>query len=139
MTLQELLDQKGISKYKLSQITGIPKTTIMDICSGRSDIEKCSARTVRQLAIGLGCTMEDIMELTTQDNYLERGLPDFLVDSIRKMKDAWYKIDHNIPYIRWDCDFCDLQSEINNAEVNDIISSEQAWYLRRKYLRMEGV
>ena len=82
--------------------------------------------------------MEEIMELTYQDNYLERGLPDFFVTSIRKMKDAWYKIGHNIPYIRWDCDYCDLQSEINNAEINDIISSEQAWCLRRKYLRMEG-
>ena len=71
MTLQEMLDRKGISKYRLSQITGVPKTTIMDICSGRSDIEKCSARTVRQLSVGLGCTMEDIMELTSQDNYLE--------------------------------------------------------------------
>ena len=26
---------------------------------------------------------------------------------------------------------------INNAEVNQVISSEQAWYLRERYLRME--
>lgn len=139
MTLQEMLDNKGISKYKLSKITGIPKTTIIDICSGRSDIEKCSARTVKQLALGLDCTMEEIMDLTAEDSYLEHGLPDFLNVSIQKMKDAWFKLDHNMPYTRWDCDYCDLQSEINNAEVNQIISSEQAWYLRRKYLRMEGV
>jgi plasmid maintenance system antidote protein VapI len=137
MTFQDMLDKKGISKYKLSKITGIPKTTIIDICSGRSDIEKCSARTVKQLAMGLGCTMEEIMDLTVEEDYLERGLPDFLSASIQKMKDAWYKLDHNIPYLRWDCDYCDLQSEINNAEVNRIISSEQAWYLRRKYLRIK--
>ena len=40
------------------------------------------------------------------------------------------------PYL-WDCDYCSLQSDINNAEVNRIISPEQAWYLREKYLRME--
>ena len=139
MTLQEMLDKKGISKYKLSKITGIPKTTIIDICSGRSDIEKCSARTVKQLALGLGCTMEEIMDLSAEDSYLERGLPDFLNDSVQRMKDAWFKLDHNMPYMRWDCDYCDLQSEINNAEVNQLISSEQAWYLRHKYLRMEAV
>lgn len=136
MTLQELLDQKKISKYKLSKITGIPKTTIMDICAGRSDIEKCSARTVQLLARGLDCTMEDIMDLS--DGYLETGLPAILQGSIKKMKEAWHKLDHNIPYLHWDVDYCELQSEINNAEVNGAISSEQAWYLRRKYLRMEG-
>ena len=40
-------------------------------------------------------------------------------------------------YHVWDCDYCNLQSDINSAEVNQIISPEQAWYLREKYLRME--
>lgn len=33
-----------------------------------------------------------------------------------------------------DCYYCELQSDINSAEVNDIISAEQAWFLREKYL-----
>lgn len=37
----------------------------------------------------------------------------------------------------WDWDWCNLQSNINSAEVNGEISSEQAWYLREKYLRIE--
>ena len=135
MTLQELLDQRGISKYKLSKMTGIPKTTIMDICAGRSDIARCSARTVQMIARGLECTMEEIMDLS--EEYLEFGLPGFLNESILRMKDAWYKVDRDIPYLHWDCDYCELQSDINNAEVNGMISSEQAWYLRHKYLRME--
>lgn len=137
MSLQELLDQKKISKYRLSKITGIPKTTILDICAGRSDIAKCSARTVQLLARGLDCTMEDIMDLN--DDYLEVGIPAILQESIGKMKEAWYKLDHDIPYLHWDGDYCELQSEINNAEVNGAISSKQAWHLRRKYLRMEGM
>ena len=28
--------------------------------------------------------------------------------------------------LRWDCDYCNLQTDINNAEINQIISSEQA-------------
>ena len=136
MTLNEYLKQKNMTKYKLSKITGIPKTTIIDICAGRSEISKCSARTVQLLARGLGCTMEDIMNMS--EGYMELGLPVILQESIKRMKDAWYKIDHNIPYLHWDVDYCELQSDINNAEVNKVISSEQAWYLRRKYLRMEG-
>lgn len=69
--------------------------------------------------------------------YLECGLPPFLNESIKTMADAWKKIDNGEDYLRWDCDYCDLQSSINSAEVNRLISSEQAWYLREKYLRIE--
>lgn len=148
MNLQTYLDERNITKYHLSKISGVPKTTIMDICAGRSDIEKCSARTVFQLAKALGCTMEDIMAMASdaedeglpQDKgYLECGLPTFLQESLRAMVEAWRKIDSGEKYLRWDCDFCNLQSDINSAEVNQMISTEQAWYLREKYLRMERV
>ena len=145
MNLQTYLDQRNITKYHLSKISGVPKTTIIDICSGKSDIEKCSAKTVYQLARALDCTMEDIMAMASASDetglpadksYLECGLPEFLQESLRAMIEAWRKIDSGEKYLRWDCDYCSLQSDINSAEVNQIISSEQAWYLREKYLRM---
>ena len=147
MDLQTLLEQRNISKYQLSKISGVPKTTIMDICAGRSSIERCSARTVRQIAKALHCTMEELMELSTPSydeaglptdrSYLECGLPEFLQESIQAMVNAWEKLDCGEEYTLWDCDYCNLQSDINSAEVNQIISPEQAWYLREKYLRME--
>lgn len=85
MDLQTYLDQNKITKYHLSQVSGVPKTTIMDICAGRSDISRCSAKTVQQLAKALKITMEDVMGFGTtydsetglpKDNsYLECGLP----------------------------------------------------------------
>lgn len=59
----------------------------------------------------------------------EQNLPEFF--------SAWNKLDCGEEYYLWDCDYCSLQSDINSAEVNRIISPEQAWYLREKYLRME--
>lgn len=50
MSLQEYIDSKNITKYHLSKISGVPKTTVIDICSGKSSLQKCSARTVQQLA-----------------------------------------------------------------------------------------
>jgi hypothetical protein len=70
-------------------------------------------------------------------SYLECGLPPFLSESVNTMADAWRKIDGGEDYLRWDCDYCSLQSDINSAEVNRLISAEQAWYLREKYLRIE--
>ena len=149
MDLQSYLDQNNITKYHLSKISGVPKTTIMDICAGRSDIARCSAKTVQRLAKALNCSMEDVMEfsshydsitgLSKDSGYLDYGLPVFLQESISMMQAAWRMLDDGEEYLRWDCDFCNLQTDINNAEVNQIISSEQAWHLREKYLRIERV
>lgn len=72
--------------------------------------------------------------LPLDKDYLECGLPAFLQESIIQMTDAWNRLNAGEDYLRWDCDFCNLQSDINSAEVNGMISSEQAWYLREKYL-----
>jgi len=75
--------------------------------------------------------------LPEDDSYLERGLPPFLEEALQQMKVAWQKRNSGEEYTRWDCDYCLLQSEINNAEVGEYITSEQAWYLRKKYLQIE--
>lgn len=62
MDLKELLYDKGITMYQLSKISGIPKTTVLDICSGKSKIESCNAGTVQRLAKALNCSMEEVME-----------------------------------------------------------------------------
>ena len=71
--------------------------------------------------------------LPTSKNDLECNLPSFLSNSIEQMKSAWEKKEKGVPS-DWDCDYCELQSSINAAEVEHMISSEQAWYLREKYL-----
>lgn len=148
MDLNQMLDEKNMTKYSLSKASGVPKTTVIDICAGRSSIDRCSAKTVQQLARALGCTMEEIMQLDPPNeqlspglpkdkSYLECGLPGFLQESLNAMKAAWKKVDNGEKYLRIDCDYCNLQSDINSAEVNGIISSDQAWYLREKYLQLK--
>lgn len=80
---------------------------------------------------------EERAGLPEEKGYLEHGLPGFLQESLDAMKSAWEKLDRGENYLLWDCDYCSLQSDINVAEVEQMISSEQAWYLREKYLRIE--
>ena len=61
MTVNELMNQKKISMYRLSKNCGIPYTTINDICSGKAQLEKCSAETVYKLSKGLGVSMEELL------------------------------------------------------------------------------
>ncbi len=144
MNLQSGLIQRNISMYHLSKISGVPKTTVIDICAGRSSLEKCSAKTVLLIAKALNCTMEELLEpdydingKPVDNSYLECGLPAFLMDSLSTFKAAIEKQQSGVTVTLIDCYYCELQSDINSAEINNIISSEQAWYLRGKYLGLE--
>ena len=148
MNIQSMLQVRNMSMYRLSQISGVPKTTVIDICSGKSDIEGCTARTVMQLSRALGCSMEELMQidnarydretgLPRDESYLEKGLPGYLQKSIAAMQASWKIVDSGKRDLHWDLVWCELNADINSAETEQEISSDQAWYLRQKYLRME--
>lgn len=59
--LNQLLEQKKVSKYRLWKDSGVPQSTISDICTGKTRIEKCSAETIFRLAKALGVSMEDLI------------------------------------------------------------------------------
>lgn len=67
--------------------------------------------------------------------YLEKGLPKYLIQSIEKMKKTWEIEDNGGKDIHWDINWCDLSASINSAEADEEISHEQAQYLRINYLR----
>ena len=149
MTLQRLLNDENITKYQLSKMSGVPKTTIIDMCSGKSSIQNCSAKTVYKIAKALNISMEDMMKLDdceyneetgmpTDESHFECGLPKYVQESLDRMKKSWELIDNGKSDIHWDICWCELNADLNSAEVENLISSEQAWYLRRKYLRMEN-
>lgn len=80
---------------------------------------------------------DEITGLPLDKSYLECGLPEGLQASIEQMKKSWSIKDSGMVDIHWDIYWCELNADINSAEVDGLISSEQAWYLREKYLRMQ--
>ena len=91
--INTLLHDKSMTKYRLSKLSGIPYTTINDICSGRADIRKCSADTVYRISKVLGITVEELLE----PYYVDR--PDFELfksntcHRLKKMGDIDFVID----------------------------------------------
>ena len=61
MSVNDLLLEKGLTKYRLSKVSGVPYATVSDICSGKAKIGKCAAETVYKLAKALGVTVEDLL------------------------------------------------------------------------------
>lgn len=59
--INSLMAQKFISKYQLAKVSGVPYTTVSDICSGKTQPTKCAAETIYKLAQALNVTVEDLL------------------------------------------------------------------------------
>lgn len=78
MNLNRYLLENDISMYRLSQESGIPYTTINDICSGKTHLSKCTGETLLKLARYLDLNIEDLLvrkeeESTTVDFEIFKG------------------------------------------------------------------
>ncbi len=62
MDINKLMQAKRLSKYRLAMRSGVPYMTLSDICSGKTNLGKCSAETVYKLARELDVTMEQLVE-----------------------------------------------------------------------------
>ena len=66
MTIQEAMRKSGTSIYSLSKKSGVPYSTLRDICSNKTDFGKCEARTVYLLAQALDVSLDDLMKTYAQ-------------------------------------------------------------------------
>ena len=79
MSLNEALAQKNITKYRLWKESGVPQATISDICTGKTNIEKCSAETIYRIAKVLDVSMESLIAPAVRSLDEERRRPSFEV------------------------------------------------------------
>ena len=131
MTFNDILIEKGITVYRLSKKSGIAKTTLFDIASGKSNILDCSGRILMKIASELNLSIEELLSLDKElyNPVFEEELPPFLDESIKQLKKARRQDSFLL-----DCYYDETNSTINVCEVEQLITSEQANYLRKKYL-----
>ena len=126
MTFLDLLSEKKTTVYSLSIHSGIPRTTLTDIASGKADILECTGKTLLAISKNLNVSIEDLLSLEREE--AKTLLPGFLLDSINEYRKAIRKDSTLI-----DCYSDQLNSSINVAEVENLISKEQANRLRLRY------
>lgn len=134
MVIDELLRQRNMTRYRLAVEAGVPHTTLSDICSGKTRLEKCSAETVYKLAKVLSVSMELLtgsgIRQSERERAYEYGLPDYLQHDLDAYKEG-LKNGSSL----MDCLWGELYGSINAAEITDgIITHEHAEYLRQRYL-----
>jgi DNA-binding Xre family transcriptional regulator len=126
MTFLDLLAEQKTTVYSLSINSGVPKTTLTDIASGKADILECSGKTLLAISKSLHISIEELLSLEREE--AKTLLPGFLWDSISEYRKAIRKGSTLI-----DCYSDQLNSSINVAEVEHLISKEQANRLRARY------
>lgn len=132
MNICEILNQKHLSKYRVAKNSGIPYMTLNDICSGKTNLGRCSADTVYKLAKELNIPMEELLEPVIEarpsfdlfksnvcHRLKELGDIDFLIDAIERdditayYKKTWY------PESLYLLAMVDYISRINNVPLCD--------------------
>jgi transcriptional regulator with XRE-family HTH domain len=110
MQINELLAKRHITRYRLAKESGVPHSTLRDICLGKAKIGNCSGETLYRLARALGVTIEslltDVVEYrpafeTFKSNICHRvkdmGDIEFLIDVTKRdsifayLEKRWYR------------------------------------------------
>lgn len=139
MSINEILNNIGMTKYRLAKLSGIPNATLSELCSGKTSIEKCTSETLYKIAKVLNVSMESLLQDAIQkkndnekmEKMYEHALPQYLQNDLDQYKSGLKNGSSLI-----DCYWSELYSSINIAEINDnAITHEHAEYLRDKYLR----
>ena len=68
--MNKLLKDAKMSRYKLSKISGVPPTTLANICNEKTAIKNCSAGTLYKIAKALNVTVDLLLEANEQEKKL---------------------------------------------------------------------
>ena len=72
MIINDLLQQNRMSMYRLSKLSSVPQATISDICTGKTELGRCSAETLYKIAKVFHVTVDSILDanFSKQDSRL---------------------------------------------------------------------
>lgn len=110
MTFEEFLSKEKMSKYKLAKLSGVPYSTLSDICSKKSAIKKCSVETVMKISEVFGMTVEELVAVTD--------------DSVKEEKDdIGYFKEETKKRVEASGELAFLVSNMKNREVEKLYQS----------------
>ena len=87
MNINDILQQRRMSKYQLSKESGIPYTTINDICRNKVTIPKCSAATVYKLSKALDIPMESFIAAAMEQRPSFEAFKSNVCHTVKEMGD----------------------------------------------------
>lgn len=59
--INNYLHNNHMTKYQFAKECGLPYGTFNDICTGKTDVLKCTGETLLKIAKTIGCTVDDLL------------------------------------------------------------------------------
>jgi len=115
MCINTILKSKNMTKYKLAKKSGVPHTTVLDICSGKTKLSKCTAETVYKLAKALDVQMDELIAGSVEKRPSFEYFKSTICHMVKDMGDLDFLV-----YI------------LENDEVRKLYNKQ--WYLESLYL-----
>ncbi len=110
--IESYLQDAGKTKYRLSKESGVPYSTVSDICSGRTPLNKCSAETVYRLSRAMGVSCDDIIASACErknrecaSGAYEKRRHQEVMDGLRSLNSCFWDTDISRLDIEKDKDF----------------------------------
>ena len=115
MDINAILAQKGMTKYRLAKTSGVPQTTVIDICSGKAKIGNCSGETIYKLARTLGVSIESLVAGSIQHRPAFETYKSNVCHLVKDMGDLDFLIE-----------------TLETGKIRDLF--EKGWYAESLYL-----
>lgn len=143
MTINDLRKKRELSMYELAEFSQVPYSTVHALCTGKTDIRECRAKTVYQLSRTLRVPMEDLLappdstnaftlfrcqechtvKRLTQLGYIEKRLTDNEIERLWEQKE--------FPKALYILSMVDYLSRINELPLCDKYDGIRQYKLKR--------
>ena len=78
MTFLALLAFKRMTIYRLSQLSGAPKITLADLCSGKTSLLDSSGKTLLAISKSFHVSIERLLQFEPEED--KKKLPPYLIN-----------------------------------------------------------
>ena len=130
--LKEYLKERNISIYSLAKSSGVPYSTLNDICNGKVVIENCKAGIIKKLADSLGITMDALYELAEPEKRIVH-VAEYNKDAEIKVRNKRYKAAFEYNGEQIELDVCKV-SENNTVYVDNFTEWSVEGYMEDRFL-----
>lgn len=88
--LKQIIEEKGLSVYKLAKISNIPYTTAYELVMGKKNIQECNIKTVSAIADALNIPIDSLINnknIKLSNSWQENKEKEFVFPIIQENKD----------------------------------------------------
>ena len=132
--LKDYLKKREISIYSLAKETGVPYSTLNDLCNNKVDIENCKAGVLKALSENLKITMDELYGICSYERKIT--VDEYDIEAEIKVKGQRFHTVFNYNGKPVDIEICKV-NELNDKYVEVFAEWAVEDFLDEKFVEGE--